>query len=234
MLRVRDLCVQYGRAEALRRVSLDVNEGELVSLLGANGAGKTTFLMAVSGIVKPTAGTIEFQGTRIDKLPSHKIVSLGIAHVPQGRHLFPHMTVMENLELGGYQSSTPADKEQMLHRIFSYFEVLRERQNQEAGTLSGGEQQMLAMGRGLMLGPKLLLLDEPSLGLAPIVVERLAEMISNLHKQGLTILLVEQNAYIALELADRGYVLENGEVITSGRGCDLLESQLVKRAYLGV
>lgn len=234
MLKVKDLNVHYGSIQALREVSLDANEGELVALIGANGAGKTTFLMTLSGIIKQTSGTIEFMGAKLDKLPSHSIVSLGIAHVPQEKHLFPEMTVSENLELGAYRSKNVKGMEQKLREVHSYFEVLRERRNQKAGTLSGGEQQMLAIGRALMVSPKLLLLDEPSSGLSPLIVENLARIISNLHREGLTILLVEQNAYLALDLADRGYVLESGHVVASGKAHDLLQTELVKKAYLGI
>lgn len=234
MLKVRNLDVYYGNLQALSGVSLDVNEGELVAFIGANGAGKTTFLMTVSGIIKPTSGTIEFLGTRLDKLPPHTIVSLGIAHIPQGRQLFPEMTVLENLELGAYRSGSAKGIERKLREIYSYFEVLGERRNQKAATLSGGEQQMLAIGRALMASPKLLLLDEPSSGLSPIVTKNVAEIIDNLHREGLAILLVEQNAYLALELADRGYVLETGHVVAYGKTSDLLQTEVIKRAYLGV
>jgi len=236
MLKVNDLSVYYGNASALRGVSVEVNVGELVALIGANGAGKTTLLMTISGIVRPTSGSIEFQETRIDILSSHAIVAMGVAHVPQGRELFPEMTVLENLELGAYRATDAKSKgmKQKLEEIYGYFETLNQRRNQKAGTLSGGEQQMLAIARALMASPKLLLLDEPSTGLAPLVVERLAQIISDLHKEGLPMLLVEQNAYLALELADRAYVLETGNIVTSGNTSDLLQSKLVKEAYLGV
>ncbi len=236
MLKVNALDAYYGRLQVLRGLSLEVNEGELVTLIGANGAGKTTFLMAVCGIMERTAGTIEFMGTRIDKLPSHIIVSRGIVQVPQGRLLFPDMTVSDNLVLGARRATDIKSKsmEQRLEEVFGLFKVLGERKNQKAGTLSGGEQQMLAIARALMGSPRLLLMDEPSFGLAPIIVERLAQVISDLHKSGLTILLVEQNAYLALELADRGYVIESGAITISGKSSELLQSDLVKKAYLGI
>ena len=234
MFRVRNLDVYYGAVQALKGISIDISEGELVTIIGANGAGKTTFLMAVSGIIKPTSGSIEFLGTRIDKLPSHDIVSLGIIQVPQGGLIFPEMTVLENLELGAYRATDTQRMEQKLEEIYSHFEVLRERKKQGAGTLSGGERQMLAIGRALMASPKLLLLDEPSAGLAPLVVKEMAEVISALHEKGLSMLLVEQHVELALRLADRGYVLENGSLIASGSASDLAENDLVKRTYLGV
>jgi len=234
MLKVNKLDVSYGSIQALRGVSVDVNEGELVTLVGSNGAGKTTFLMTLCGIVKATSGTVEFLGTRIDKLPSHSIFNLGISQVPQGRQLFPEMTVLENLELGAYQCKAREGIKDRLEEIFGYFKVLDKRKNQRAGTLSGGEQQMLAIGRALMSGPKLLLLDEPSSGLAPILVNNLTQIIKSLHKGGLTILLVEQNAFLALELADRGYILESGSVVASDNAQILLQSDLVKKAFLGV
>jgi len=234
VFRVRNLDVYYGAVQALKGISIDISEGELVTIIGANGAGKTTFLMAVSGIIKPTSGSIEFLGTRIDKLPSHDIVSLGIIQVPQGGLIFPEMTVLENLELGAYRATDTQRMEQKLEEIYSHFEVLRERKKQGAGTLSGGERQMLAIGRALMASPKLLLLDEPSAGLAPLVVKEMAEVISALHEKGLSMLLVEQHVELALRLADRGYVLENGSLIASGSASDLAENDLVKRTYLGV
>jgi branched-chain amino acid transport system ATP-binding protein len=234
MLKVDTIDVNYGRVKALKHVSLDVSQDELVSLLGANGAGKSTLLLTLSGIVRPTAGSVEFLGKRIDKTPAHEIACLGIAHVPEGRQLFPEMTVMENLDIGGRLLRDRAVRKQELDRVYGYFNVLADRSDQKASTLSGGEQQMLAIARGLMLKPKLLLLDEPSLGLAPLIVEHLAQIIAKLHREGLTILLVEQNARLALELADRGYVMENGSVAVKGAASDLLQSDLVKRAYLGL
>ena len=234
MLKVDGIDVYYGRVKALRQVSLDVEEGELISLLGSNGAGKTTLLLALSGITRPATGSVEFLGKRIDRIPAHKIVRLGIAHVPEGRQLFPEMTVLENLDIGGRLLKDRDAKKKELDKVYAYFHVLAERKNQKASTLSGGEQQMLAIARGLMLRPRLLLLDEPSLGLAPLIVENLAGIIKKLHKEGLTILLVEQNAILALELADRGYVLETGSVVVRGNASELLQNDLVKRAYLGL
>lgn len=234
MLKVADIDVYYKRVKALNQVSLDVNEGEFITLLGANGAGKTTLLLTLSGIIRPAVGSVEFLGKRIDSIPAHEIVRLGIAHVPQGRQLFPDMTVMENLDVGGRLLRDRDAKTKELHRIYDYFEVLAKRKDQKANTLSGGEQQMLTIARGLMLKPKLLMLDEPSLGLAPFMVEKLAQIIVRLHKEGLTILLVEQNARVALGLADRGYVLETGSVVASGNASDLLRSDLVKKAYFGL
>lgn len=235
MLKVNELDTYYGNLQILRKVSLEVNDGELVTLIGANGAGKSTFLMAVSGMIKQTFGTIEFTGTRIDKLLPHIIVRLGIVQVPQGRLLFPQMTVLENLEIGARQATDLKSKsmEQRLEEVFSLFEVLGERRKQRAGTLSGGEQQMLAIARGLMGSPKLLMLDEPSFGLAPIIVLALGRVISDLNARGLPILLVEQNAHLALDLASRGYVLQSGAIVASGETSDLARSEVVKRAYLG-
>ncbi len=235
MLKINNLNVHYGRVHALNDVSLDVKEGELVTIIGSNGAGKSTLLMTISGIKKPTSGAIEWEGIRIDKLPSHNIVSLGIVQVPEGRHLFPKMTVLENLELGASLSKDAERNKQNIEKVCSYFKVLGKRISQLAGTLSGGEQQMLAIGRALMANPKLLLLDEPSLGLAPIIVEDVAKVIRNLRKEeGISILLVEQNAHLALELADRGFVLETGSIALSGKSDKLLNSKLVKKAYLGL
>ncbi len=235
MLKVNELDAYYGNLQILRKVSLEVNDGELVTLIGANGAGKSTFLMAVSGMIKQTFGTIEFTGRRIDKLLPHIIVRLGIVQVPQGRLLFPQMTVLENLEIGTRQATDIKSKslEQRLEEVFSLFKVLGERRKQRAGTLSGGEQQMLAIARGLMGSPKLLMLDEPSFGLAPIIILALGRVISDLNARGLSILLVEQNAHLALELASRGYVLQSGAIVASGKASDLARSDVVKRAYLG-
>jgi branched-chain amino acid transport system ATP-binding protein len=234
MLRVKDAEIYYGRAKALKRVSLEIREGEFVTLLGANGAGKTTLLLAISGLKKMAGGTIEFLETKIDKLRPDQIVSLGIAHVPQGRQLFPDMTVSENLELGAYKIRDRKEKKAELDRVLGYFEMLAGRKNAKANTLSGGMQQMLAVARGLMLRPKLLLLDEPSLGLAPVVVEELARLFSELNQSGMAILLVEQNAMLALEIADRAYVLENGSVTANGRADELMQSELIRKAYLGL
>lgn len=234
MLKIYDLDAYYGHLQVLHKVSLEVNEGELVTFIGANGAGKTTLLMSICGMVKQISGAIEFMGRRINALPPHIIVSLGIIQVPQERLLFSQMTVAENLELGTRQADLKTKSlEQRLEEVYNLFEVLRTRRDQKAGTLSGGEQTMLAIARGLMVGPKLLLLDEPSSALAPIIVEMLAETIDNIHKKGLTIVLVEQDAHLALELADRGYVLQSGAIVASGNTSELAQSEKVKQAYLG-
>ena len=236
MLKVRSLNVHYGAIQALKGVSINVSQGELVTLIGANGAGKTTLMMTLSGILKPTSGTIEFLGERLDQLSSYHIIDLGLVQVPQGRQLFPEMTTLENLELGAYRAKNVGNQrtEDKLEKVYGYFEILRERKNQKAGTLSGGEQQMLAIGRALMASPKLLLMDEPSSGVAPLIVEHLANIIIDLYKSGLSILLVEQNAYLALELASRGYVLENGRLVMTGQAAELLQSERVMKAYLGM
>jgi len=235
MLKVKDLDAYYDNLKILRKVSLEVKEGELVTLIGANGAGKSTFLMSVSGMIKKTSGTIEFRGTSIYKLPPHLIVKSGVIQVPQNRLIFPQMTVFENLEIGTRQAQDMKEKsmQQKMDEVFCLFNVLSQRKQQKAGTLSGGEQQMLAIARGLMGNPKLLLLDEPSLGLSPIMVGALGEVISDLNTKGLSILLVEQNAHLALELASRGYVLQSGAIVASGKASDLARSEIVKRAYLG-
>ena len=235
MLELTGVSVDYGRVRALTEVAIEVRRGEMVTLLGANGAGKTTALKTISGLLRPSAGQVRFDGQRIDGIASHRIVSLGVAHIPEGRQLFPDMTVMEHLELGALRARD--DRRTLRERlawVIGLFPILQERQWQLAGTLSGGEQQMLAIGRGLMSAPTLLMLDEPSLGLAPLVVDTLADVIRSLHQEGLTILLVEQNVHLALELADRGYVLETGRVILADRAGDLLENALVKQAYLGL
>jgi branched-chain amino acid transport system ATP-binding protein len=236
MLKVSALNTYYGHQQILRDVSLEVNDGELVTLIGANGNGKSTLLMAISGMIKKCFGTIEFRGTRIDGLTSNTIVRLGIIQVPQGRLLFPDMTVLENLELGtrGVTDFKRKSMKQSLEEVFGLFKVLYNRRRQKAGTLSGGEQQMLAIARGLMGRPRLLMLDEPSFGLSPIMVEEVGRVLKDLHETGLSILLVEQNAYLALELADRGYVLESGTIVASGKACELAESQEVRTAYLGI
>jgi branched-chain amino acid transport system ATP-binding protein len=236
VLKVKALNVHYGAIQALIDVSLDVGDGELVTLIGSNGAGKTTFMMALSGILRPTSGVIEFCGNRTDRLPSDVIFRLGIVQVPQGRMLFPDMTTLENLELGAYYAPNEESRsiDHKLEQIYGYFSILRDRTDQKAGTLSGGEQQMLAIGRALMADPKLLLMDEPSAGVAPIMVEQLSKIITNLHREGLSMLLVEQNAHLALDLADRGYVLQTGRIIARGQTADLAESELVRKAYLGM
>ena len=231
MLKAENLNVYYGKIHALKDVSFEVNEGEIVALIGANGAGKSTTLKTISGILHSKTGKIEFMGEDISHVESYKLLAKGLAHVPEGRRIFLQMTVQENLEMGAYicKKFSRAD----LEDAFNRFPRLRERRNQIAGTLSGGEQQMLAMSRALMSHPKLLMLDEPSMGLAPILVEQIFEIIENLHKAGTTILLVEQNAQAALSVADRGYVLETGKVVTTGTGRELLESPAIKKAYLG-
>ena len=232
ILKVEDINVYYGSIHAIKGVSFEVNEGEIVTLIGANGAGKSTTLNTISGLLHSKTGSISFMGENLGKFPCHKIVSKGLALVPEGRRVFLQMTVQENLEMGAYTQGS-ADIPQDLERVFGLFPRLKERRRQVAGTLSGGEQQMLAMGRALMSHPKLLMLDEPSMGLAPILVEQIFEIIENLHKAGTTILLVEQNAQAALSVADRGYVLETGKVVTTGTGHELLESPAIKKAYLG-
>ena len=232
MLKAENLNVYYGPIHAVKGVSFEVNEGEVVTLIGANGAGKSTSLKTVSGLMRSRGGAIEFMGKSIASTPAHKIVELGIAHVPEGRRIFTSMTVEENLDMGAFTvhgGNIDADKE----RVFEQFPRLKERRKQIAGTLSGGEQQMLAMGRALMSHPKLLMLDEPSMGLAPILVEQVFDIIAALHKAGTTILLVEQNAEMALSIADRAYVMETGRITLSGTGKELAASEEVQKAYLG-
>jgi branched-chain amino acid transport system ATP-binding protein len=233
-LRVTDVDVRYGRLQVLHGITIEVGTGELVTLIGNNGAGKTTLLHTISGILHPTAGEIEYEGARIDRMRPHTIVTRGISQVPQGKELFPAMTVLENLELGAIRAPAGTKLDAKLREVYEYFPILEARRKQAAGTLSGGEQQMLAIARALMAAPRLLLLDEPSAGLAPIVVDTLAEIILKLNADGLTILLVEQNAYLALELAQRAYILESGRVTDTGPADQLLHSDLVRRAYLGV
>ena len=231
ILNVTDMNVYYGAIHAIKGISFDVSEGEIVTLIGANGAGKTTTLQTVSGLLRSRTGKVEFCGEDISRVPAHKIVERGLAQVPEGRRIFLQMTVQENLDMGAFirKGSVEAD----MDRVFDLFPRLKERRKQIAGTLSGGEQQMLAMGRALMSSPKLLMLDEPSMGLAPILVEQIFDIIRNLHAAGTTILLVEQNAQMALSVADRAYVLETGKVTLSGTGAELAASEAVKKAYLG-
>ena len=232
ILKVDNINVYYGAIHAIKGISFHVDEGEVVTLIGANGAGKSTTLNTISGLLRSKTGSVEFMGKSLNKTPAHKIVSQGLALVPEGRRVFLQMTVQENLEMGAFtqkNSGVAAD----LEMVYEQFPRLKERFRQTAGTLSGGEQQMLAMGRALMSHPKLLMLDEPSMGLAPILVEQIFEIIQNLHKAGTTILLVEQNAQAALSVADRGYVLETGKIVTTGTGRDLLSSPEIKKAYLG-
>lgn len=232
MLKVDNLSVRYGMIQAVHNVSFQVNQGEIVSLIGANGAGKTTILRTISGLIRPSEGSIVFEGQAIEKAAPQKIVASGLSQVPEGRHVFPGLTVQENLEMGAFlrkDSNVKVDYEQ----VFAKFPVLKERKNQDAATLSGGEQQMLAMGRALMSKPKLLLLDEPSMGLAPIFIREIFSIIQEIQQQGTTVLLIEQNANMALSIADRGYVLETGKVVLEGTGQELLSSEAVKKAYLG-
>ncbi|MCP9082392.1 MULTISPECIES: ABC transporter ATP-binding protein [Streptococcus] len=233
MLKVENLSVHYGMIQAVRDVSFEVNEGEVVSLIGANGAGKTTILRTLSGLVRPSAGKIQFLGKEIQKLPAQKIVAAGLSQVPEGRHVFPGLTVMENLEMGAFLKKNREENQANLKKVFSRFPRLEERKNQDAATLSGGEQQMLAMGRALMSTPKLLLLDEPSMGLAPIFIQEIFDIIQDIQKQGTTVLLIEQNANKALAISDRGYVLETGKIVLSGTGKELAASDEVRKAYLG-
>ena len=231
MLKVEDMHVYYGAIHAIKGVSFEVGEGEIVALIGANGAGKSTILKTVSGLMHPRSGSISFCGQDIAHMEAYKLLRHGLAHVPEGRRIFLQMTVQENLEMGAYINKEVSQKD--LDMVFNYFPRLKERRKQIAGTLSGGEQQMLAMGRALMSKPKLLMLDEPSMGLAPILVDQIFDIIKELHAHGTTILLVEQNAQMALSVADRGYVLETGKIVTSGTGAELLEDEAVKKAYLG-
>jgi branched-chain amino acid transport system ATP-binding protein len=233
MLEVRGLQCRYGKISVLKGISLEVRERELVSLIGANGAGKTTTLKAISGLVPPVDGQIVFEGEDITSAPARRILAMGIAHCPEGRRVFPYMTVQENLEMGCYLRADHARIATDMERIFARFPVLAERRSQPAGTLSGGEQQMLAIGRALMSRPRLMLFDEPSLGLAPTMVERTFEIIAEIRKEGTTVLMVEQNAYAALEMCDRSYVLESGEVALHGTGPELLGNPHVRHAYLG-
>jgi len=232
MLEVRGLHVFYGKAHALKGVSLSVGRDEIVTLIGNNGAGKTTLLNAISGVVRPSEGEVEFEGRSLSRLAPEEVVRRGIIHVPEGRRVFPHLTVRENLRLGAF-SRRERDLSPDYDRVYGLFPILKDRANQPAGTLSGGEQQMLALARGLMAKPKLLLLDEPSLGLAPVLVETIFETINEIHNQGTPILLVEQNAYLALTAADRGYVLETGSIVAQGGSADLLADDMVRKAYLG-
>jgi branched-chain amino acid transport system ATP-binding protein len=234
MLEVSDIDTFYSKAQALWDVSLKVDEGEIVALIGANGAGKTTLLNTISGLLRPASGSVEFLGKRIDGLTPHSIVELGISHVPEGRKLFTEMTVWENLEMGAYPYHAWKRKKETLQQVYQAFPILKERERQLARTLSGGEQQMLAMGRGLMSRPKLCMFDEPSYGLAPKLVLEVFQVIKSLREQGLTILLVEQNVRRSLEIADRAYVLENGRVVLEGTCHECLESEHVKKAYLGL
>jgi len=233
MLKIDGLEVFYGAIQALRGISLEVSEGSIVTLIGANGAGKSSTLRTISGLIKPRAGKISFHGQEIQGQPAQKIVALGISQVPEGRRIFPNLTVQENLELGAYLQRDKGEIRRSMGVVFGHFPRLEERRAQMAGTLSGGEQQMLAMGRALMSKPKLLLLDEPSMGLAPMLVQEIFSIIKEIRDQGTTILLVEQNAHMALSVADYGYVMETGTIVLSGTAAELASSEEVKKAYLG-
>ena len=234
MLEVSNIDTFYGIIQALWGVSLKIEEAEIVALVGANGAGKTTLLNTISGLLHPTSGSIEFLGKRIDGLKSHSIVELGISHIPEGRKLFPDMSVRENLEMGAYLQRVWKQKEETLDKVYQLFPELKARQGQLARTLSGGEQQMVAMGRGLMSRPSLCIIDEPSSGLAPLVVEGIFRIIEGLRDQGIAIFLIEQNVQQTLEIADRAYVLENGRVVLEGESKQILEEELIRKAYLGL
>ena len=233
MLEVKDLEVYYGVIQAIKGISFHVDEGEVIALIGANGAGKTTTLQTITGMLNAKAGSILFEGEELTKIPGHKIVSMGMAHVPEGRRVFAQLSVLENLKLGAYTRKDKDEIEESLQRVYKSFPRLEERKNQLAGTLSGGEQQMLAMGRALMSKPRIILMDEPSTGLSPIFVEEIFNIIKEVSASGTTVLLVEQNAKKALSIADRAYVLETGKVVLEGKASDLMEDESIKKAYLG-
>ena len=233
MLEVKDLEVYYGMIQAIKGISFEVNQGEVIALIGANGAGKTTTLHTITGLLSPKKGSVMFEGTDITKVPAHKIVSMGMAHVPEGRRVFAELSVYENLKMGAYTRKDKNEIEESLANVYKRFPRLEERRNQMAGTLSGGEQQMLAMGRALMSKPKIILMDEPSMGLSPIFVNEIFDIIQAVSESGTTVLLVEQNAKKALSISDRAYVLETGTITMSGKAKDLLEDEAVKKAYLG-
>ena len=233
MLKVTDLQVYYGVIQAIKGVSFEVNEGEVIALIGANGAGKTTILHTITGLVEAKGGTVEFEGKNITRMPGHKIVTLGMAHVPEGRRVFAELTVLENLKMGAYTRKDKNEIEASLKMVYKRFPRLEERKNQLAGTLSGGEQQMLAMGRALMSHPKIILMDEPSMGLSPIFVNEIFDIIQEVSASGTTVLLVEQNAKKALSIADRAYVLETGKIVLEGAAKELMNDESVKKAYLG-
>ncbi len=234
MLKVSGINVYYGDLQALRGVSIGVEQGEIVSVIGSNGAGKSSLLKTISGMLRPRRGNITLNGNDISHAPSSRIVEQGISHVPEGRQIFPTMTVLENLEMGAQFPRTRKAQQETMQQVFGYFPRLKERLNQKAGTLSGGEQQMLAMGRGLMSLPTLMMLDEPSLGLAPVLVSTIFEIIEKINRQGTSILLIEQNVFHSLKISDRGYVLENGQVALSGSGNELLENPHIRKTYLGL
>jgi branched-chain amino acid transport system ATP-binding protein len=233
VLEIANLHVRFGRREVLHGVNLSVRQGEIVTLVGSNGAGKTTLLKTISGLVRPGDGSILFDGERIDRMQPHAIIARGLVQIPEGRLLFPQMTVLEHLQLGGLRAANRAEPTAALDRVFGLFPILAERRHQKAGTLSGGQQQMVAIGRGMMAAPRCLMLDEPSLGLAPIMVDALADTIVSLHRSGLTILLVEQRVDLALRLADRGYVMETGRIVLEDKAAALLADERVREAYLG-
>ena len=233
MLEIKDIEVYYGMIQAIKGISFEVNEGEVIALIGANGAGKTTILHTVTGLLSPKRGTVWFEGKDITKVPAHKIVSLGMAHVPEGRRVFAELSVYENLKMGAYTRKDKAEVDETLAMVYKRFPRLEERKNQLAGTLSGGEQQMLAMGRALMSHPKIILMDEPSMGLSPILVNQIFDIIEEVSKSGTTVLLVEQNAKKALSIADRAYVLETGKIVLDGDAKALMDDDSIKKAYLG-
>lgn len=233
MLEIKNLEVYYGMIQAIKGISLEVNQGEVIALIGANGAGKTTTLHTITGLLAPKSGSVMFEGVDITKFPAHKIVSMGMAHVPEGRRVFANLSVYQNLKLGAYTRKDSKEIEETLKMVYKRFPRLEERKNQIAGTLSGGEQQMLAMGRALMSHPKLILMDEPSMGLSPIFVNEIFDIVKEISAGGTTVLLVEQNAKKALSIADRAYVLETGNIVLEGKAGDLLNNDSVKKAYLG-
>ena len=234
LVEINEINVSYGDVQVLHEVVLEVREGEVVTIVGANGAGKSTLLKTIAGILRATSGEIQFLGERIDHLSPHQIVEKGLVRIPEGRKIFPSLSVLENLELGSYLPKAKAKRSESLEKVFSLFPVLKERFQQLAGTLSGGEQQMLAIGRGLMSLPRLLMLDEPSLGLAPLLVREIFRTVREINQQGTTILLVEQNVFNALDMAHEGYVLENGRIVLQGKSRDLLANEYIKESYLGV
>lgn len=233
MLEVKDLEVYYGMIQAIKGISFEVNQGEVIALIGANGAGKTTTLQTITGMIPSKKGSITFNGVDITKVPGHKIVPMGMAHVPEGRRVFAQLSVLDNLKLGAYTRSDQKEIQESLQMVYRHFPRLEERKNQMAGTLSGGEQQMLAMGRALMSKPSIVLMDEPSMGLSPIFVTEIFSIIQEISKEGTTVLLVEQNAKKALSIADRGYVLETGKIVLSGDAKELMNDESIKKAYLG-
>ncbi|MBR6618774.1 MAG: ABC transporter ATP-binding protein [Clostridia bacterium] len=233
LLEINDLHVNYGMITALKGISFEVNEGEVIALIGANGAGKTTTLHALTGLIPAKSGSIKLNGTELTKVPAHKIVEMGMAHVPEGRRIFQHLSVLDNLKLGAYTRKDKANIEKDMQMVYERFPRLAERKSQIAGTLSGGEQQMLAMGRALMSNPKIIVMDEPSMGLSPILVSEIFDIITSIRRDGTTVLLVEQNAKKALAIADRAYVLETGNIVLSGNASDLINDESIKKAYLG-